>query len=132
MHFISTFHSLLPWSSLKSVKVLDFAFLSSVEFKVTFFLPRRDKSISKLFCPGQTDKLPNQHSAVSALLSGMGETKSEDVRTRKVGKERGGEKEAEAEDDCKQIHILQPKKSFTQGNVCAINYGENAIVLVGP
>lgn len=108
--------------------MLDFAFLSSVEFKVTFFRPppphRRDESISKVLSPGQADKLPHQHSAVTAPASGMCQTKSEDVMKRKVGKGRGGEKESEAEDECKQMHIPQPKKSFTQGNICAISCGK--------
>lgn len=101
--------------------MLDFAFLSSVEFKVTFFSPRRDESISKALSPGQADKLPHRHSAVTAPASGMCQTKSEDVMNRKVETGRRGEKESEAEDDCKQMHIPQPKKSFTQGNIWAIS-----------
>lgn len=95
----------------KTVKVLDFAFLSSDDFKVTFML-HRQTSISKVLSAGQTNKHPN--------LSGMTQTKSEDAMNRKVGKGRGG-KESEAEDHHKQIRILQPKMSFTQGNIYAIN-----------
>lgn len=85
-----------------------------------------------MLSPGQTDKLPDQLSAMSALSSGMCQTKREDVMNSMVGEGRGGEKEAEAEDDCRQLHMLQPKKSFTQGNICELNCGENVIILIGP
>lgn len=93
----------------KTVKGLNFAFLSSDEFKVTFML-HRQTSISKVLSAGQTNKHPN--------LSGMTQTKSDNVVNRKG---RGGGKESEAEDHHKQISTLQPKMSFTQGNIYAFN-----------
>lgn len=41
---------------------------------------------------------------------------------------RGGGKELEEEDDCRQMHTLQPRTSLTQGNTRASNCAENALI----